>query len=54
MDDGQHLIFEILLKCGLRNQEAVYLTWENIDFGSGTAGHPGPTLRLVGAGNETG
>jgi integrase len=30
------LIFEILLECGLRDQEAVYLTWENIDFVTGT------------------
>jgi integrase len=34
-DDHQHLIFEILLKCGLRDQEAVYLTWDNIDFATG-------------------
>ena len=35
-DEHLYLIFEILLKCGLRDQEAVYLTWENIDFATGT------------------
>jgi len=35
-DEHLYLIFEILLKCGLREQEAVYLTWENIDFATGT------------------
>lgn len=34
-DEHLYLIFEILLKCGLREQEAVYLTWENIDFATG-------------------
>jgi integrase len=35
-DERLYLIFEILLKCGLRDQEAVYLTWDNIDFATGT------------------
>ena len=35
-DDRLYLIFEILLKCGLREQEAVYLTWDNIDSATGT------------------
>jgi integrase len=28
----QRLVFEVLLKTGLRMQEAMYLTWPNIDF----------------------
>ena len=35
-DEHLYLIFETLLKCGLRDQEAVYLTWDNIDFVTGT------------------
>lgn len=35
-DEHLYLIFEILRKCGLRDQEAIYLTWENIDLGTGT------------------
>ena len=35
-DDHIYLIFELLLKTGLRDQEAVYLTWNEIDFVSGT------------------
>ena len=35
-DKHLYLIFETLLKCGLREQEAVYLTWDNIDFATGT------------------
>ena len=35
-DEHLHLIFEIFLKCGLRDQEAVYLGWENIDIATGT------------------
>jgi integrase len=35
-DEHLYLIFETLLKCGLRDQEAVYLTWDNIDFATGT------------------
>lgn len=31
-----YLIFETLLKCGLRDQEAIYLTWDNIEFATGT------------------
>lgn len=35
-DEHLYLIFETLLKCGLREQEAVYLTWDNIEFATGT------------------
>lgn len=35
-DARLYLIFEILLKTGLREQEAVYLTWQNIDLATGT------------------
>ena len=35
-DGHSYLIFETLLKCGLRDQEAVYLTWDNIDLATGT------------------
>ena len=35
-DPHLYLIFELLLKTGLREQEAVFLTWENIDFTRGT------------------
>jgi integrase len=35
-DEHQYLIFELLLKTGLREQEAVYLFWENIDLRNGT------------------
>jgi integrase len=31
-DEGLSLTYELLLKTGLREQEAVYLYWENIDF----------------------
>ena len=34
-DERLRLTYEILLKTGLRMQEAVYLTWENIDFPNG-------------------
>jgi integrase len=35
-DEHRSLIFELLLKCGLRDQEAVYLMWDNIEFANGT------------------